>query len=221
MIFNKTEKLGYAFLAIIFIFSLYLGFINPEYFDNTFAAEDKTVESGTAIMLLCVSLLCFFRLFTISKGKSLTWKIGVLLFALLFFFGAGEEISWGQRIFGIESGDYFLQNNAQKETNLHNLVVGGKKINKIIFSQLLMVAMVVYLLVLPVLYRKKDWAKNLVNKFAVPVVKWHQTIAFIASTIIVAIIPPSRKWEVYELAFGVIFFLLFLYPLNDSIFKKK
>ena len=93
--------------------------------------------------------------------------------------------------------------------------------DKIIFSQLLMVAMVVYLLVLPVLYRKKDWAKNLVDKFAVPVVKWHQTIAFIASTIIVAIIPPSRKWEVYELAFGVIFFLIFLYPLNDYIFKKK
>lgn len=221
MTINKTEKLGYAFLAIIFIISLYLGFSNPDYFNNTFAAEDKAVESGTAIMLLCISLLCLFRLFTISKGKPITWKIGVFLFALLFFFGAGEEISWGQRIFGIESGDYFLQNNAQKETNLHNLVVEGKKINKIIFSQLLMVAMVIYLLVLPVLYRKKEWVKNLADKFAVPVVKWHQTIAFIASTILVAIIPPDRKWEVYELAFGVIFFLIFLYPLNGYIYNKE
>ena len=89
----------------------------PEYFNNTCTGEDQTVEYGTAIMLLCVSLLCLFRLFTMSKGKSITWKIGVFLFSLLFLFGAGEEISWGQRIFGIESGEYFMQNNAQKETN--------------------------------------------------------------------------------------------------------
>ncbi|MEL4307812.1 hypothetical protein [Joostella sp. CR20] len=221
MSINKTEKLGYAFLAVVFIFSLYLGFTNVDYFNNVFTAEDKTVETGTAIMLLCVSLLCFYRLFSISKGKSTTWKIGVLLFAILFFFGAGEEISWGQRIFGIESGEYFLQNNAQKETNLHNLVVGGKKVNKIIFSQLLMVAMVIYLIALPIMYRKMEWVKNLADNFAVPVVKWHQTIAFIISTILVAIIPADRKWEVYELAFGIIFFLIFLYPLNGYLFNKK
>ncbi|QLE00457.1 hypothetical protein HX109_02355 [Galbibacter sp. BG1] len=221
MTLNRTEKLGYAFLAIIFIYSLYLGFTNPEYFNNTFTAEDHTVEWGTAIMLLCISLLCLFRLFTISKGKSTTWKIGVFLFAILFFFGAGEEISWGQRIFGIESSEYFIANNAQGETNLHNLVVGGKKVNKIIFSQLLMVAMVIYLIVVPILYKKMAWVKNLADSFAVPVVKWHQTIAFIVSTILVAVIPPDRKWEVYEFAFGVIFFLIFLYPLNGFIFEKE
>ncbi len=220
MSFNKTEKLGYAFLVVIFIYSLYIGFTNPDYFNNTFAAEDNTVESATAFMLLCISLLCLYRFFAQGKGKSATWKLGVFMFALLFFFGAGEEISWGQRIFGIESSEYFVQNNAQKETNLHNLVVGGKKINKIIFSQLLMLTMVVYLLLVPILYRKKQWVKRLMDRFAVPVVKWHQTIAFIASTIIVAIIPPDRKWEVYEFAFGVIFFLIFLYPLNLHIFSR-
>ncbi|MDG3583620.1 hypothetical protein [Galbibacter pacificus] len=220
MALNKTEKLGYALLGIILIYSLYLGFTNPDYFNNTYAAEDHTVENGTAFMLLCISLLCLVRLFTISKGKSITWKLGVLLFAIVFFFGAGEEISWGQRIFGIESGEYFLQHNAQKETNLHNLVVGDTKINKIIFSQLLMIGMVVYLLAVPLMYRKMGWVKNLADKFAVPVVKWHQTIAFIAATVAVALIPADRKWEVYELAFGLIFFLIFLYPLNGYLFKK-
>ena len=41
--------------------------------------------------------------------------------ALIFIFGAGEEISWGQRIFNVESSEYFLENNAQGETNLHNM----------------------------------------------------------------------------------------------------
>ncbi|MCX2680278.1 hypothetical protein OOZ15_10035 [Galbibacter sp. EGI 63066] len=218
---NRTEKLGYTFLSIIFVLSLYLGFSNPQYFDNTFAAEDNTVEYATALMLLCVSLLCFFRLFSIGKGKSFTWKLGVFLFAILFLFGAGEEISWGQRIFNIESGEYFLQNNAQKETNFHNLVVGGKKVNKIVFSQLLMVGMVIYLIFLPILYRKNTWIKKTVDRFAVPVVKWQHTIAFVISTLIVTVIPPDRKWEVYELAFGVIFFLIFLGPLNASVFDRE
>jgi len=220
MTINRTEKLGYTFLAVIFALSLYLGFTDDTYFNDVFAAEDNAVEWATAIMLLCVSILCVFRLFTLSKEKSATWKLGVCAFALIFFFGAGEEISWGQRVFNIESSAFFMENNAQKETNLHNLVVSGKKVNKIVFSQLLMVAMVVYLIIVPILYRKMDWVKRLMQTFAVPVVQWHQTIAFLVSTLIVTIIPPSRKWEVYELAFGVIFFLIFLFPLNAYIFQK-
>jgi tetratricopeptide (TPR) repeat protein len=35
-----------------------------------------------------------------------------------------EEISWGQRIFGWESPDYFKSQNLQGETNLHNIITG-------------------------------------------------------------------------------------------------
>ncbi|UNY97583.1 hypothetical protein MQE36_10855 [Zhouia spongiae] len=218
---TRTDKIGYIFLIFVFILSLYFGFTDPDYFNNVFAAEDGTVEYGTAIMLLSISILCIYRLITLGGSKPHLWKVGVAIFALLFFFGAGEEVSWGQRIFGIESSDFFLQNNAQKETNLHNLVVGGKKVNKIVFSQLLMIAMVTYLLIVPLLYRKKEWVVKLTKKFAVPVVKWHHTIAFITCTILVNVIPASRKWEVYELAFGVIFLLIFLNPLNNILFKKS
>ncbi len=216
----KIDKPGYVFLALVFILSLYYGFTNPDYFNSNFAVEDGTVEYGTAIMLLLISILCIYRLFKIGKGKPALWKLGTFIFALLFFFGAGEEISWGQRIFEIESSEFFKQNNAQSETNLHNLVVDGKKINKIIFSQLLMLVMVFYLIISPLLYRKKEWFKNLANNFAVPIVKWHHTIAFVTSTLLVIINPPDRKWEVYEFAFGFIFLLIFLEPLNKVIFKK-
>ena len=217
---TKNDKLGYIFLSLVFILSLYYGFTDPVFFNSNFAVEDGVVEYGTAVMLLLISILCLYRLFKTGKGKPALWKLGTFVFALLFFFGAGEEISWGQRIFEIESSEFFKENNAQSETNLHNLVVEGKKINKIIFSQLLMVVMVMYLIISPILYRKKEWFKNLANKFAVPIVKWHHTIAFLVSTALVAINPPDRKWEVYELAFGVIFLLIFLEPLNKVIFKK-
>ncbi|MGE5309521.1 MAG: hypothetical protein ACM3JF_00395 [Sphaerimonospora mesophila] len=43
------------------------------------------------------------------------------LLALITFWMAMEEISWGQRIFKWETTAYFAENNMQGETNLHNL----------------------------------------------------------------------------------------------------
>ncbi|NER12217.1 hypothetical protein GWK08_02070 [Leptobacterium flavescens] len=218
---TKTDKIAYFVLGVIFLIGLYFGFTDLNYFDTGFTVEDGPVEWGTAIMLFCVFVLSVYHLFSLWKYKKALWRLGTLAFIVLFFFAAGEEISWGQRIFGIESGEFFQQNNAQGETNLHNLVVGDTKINKLIFSQLLMLVMVIYLLVTPFLYRKKEWVRSLFDRFAVPVVKWHHTIAFIIGTVLVAINPSSRKWEVYELAFGLIFFLIFLNPFNKRIFEKE
>ena len=138
---------------------------------------------------------------------------------LLFFFGAGEEISWGQRIFGIESSEYFKENNAQQETNLHNMVVGDTKINKLVFSQILTIVLVIYLIILPILYRKVKVIKNLVNNFAVPIAQLQHILAFILATGFLAFIPSNKKWELYELAFAVIFLLIYLYPYNKEVYK--
>jgi hypothetical protein len=218
---NRTEKLAYLFLILVFTLGIYYANTDLNHFDTVYTKEDGFAEYGTAFLLFCISILCFYRFFTFFKTKKTLWKFGVLAMAFVFIFGAGEEISWGQRIFNIESSEYFLENNAQGETNLHNMVVDGKKVNKIIFSQLLTIVLVLYLIITPFLYQKLEWFKNLVNKFAVPIVKWHHTIAFLVSTSLIMLMPSSRKWELYELAFGVIFFLIFLYPLNKQIFQKN
>lgn len=217
---TKTDIYGYAFIIFVFIIGVYTSNTNMNFFENVFVREDGSVEYGTAFLLLCISLLQLYRFKSLHKYKGLLWKIGTLFFIIVFFFGAGEEISWGQRIFNIESSTYFLENNAQQETNLHNMVVGGTKINKLIFSQLLTLVLVIYLIILPILYRKFGELKNLMAAFAVPLVRWHHTIAFIAVTIAIYAIPSSKKWELYELAFSVIFFLIFLNPHNTRIFSK-
>ena len=220
-IFSRIEKIGYSILALIVLFGLYLGLRDDIYFDVNYAQEDGPVEWGTAIMLFGIFVLSFYHLITLWSTKKILWKLGTFLFVVLFLFAAGEEISWGQRIFGVESGEFFIENNAQGETNLHNLMVGETKINKIIFSQLLFLVMFLYLIITPILYRKFSWFKDLANNFAVPIVKWHHTITFLVVTVFVALNPASRTWEVYELAFGAIFFLIFLGPLNKEIFERE
>jgi len=221
VILSKLEIFGFSFLLIVFVLGLYFGFTDENYFNSVFTVEDGLIEYLTAIMLIGISVLCLYRLFTLAKSKKAFWIIGTALFAILFIFGAGEEISWGQRIFGVESSDFFKENNAQGETNLHNMVVGGKKVNKLIFSQLLTLVLVIYLIICPILYRKANWFKDLANRFAVPIPKWPHTIAFLISTAAVLSIPSDRKWEVYELAFGVIFLLIFINPHNHSVFTRN
>ena len=216
---TKIDKIAYIILILVFGFGIYYANTNLQYFDEVYTKEDGFAEYGTAFLLFCSSILLVYRFFKIQKYKKLFWKIGILAMALVFLFGAGEEISWGQRIFDIESSDYFVEYSTQGETNLHNMVVDGKRVNKIIFSQLLTLVLVIYLLITPLLYRKYTPIKKLAKMFAVPIVKWHHTFAFLAVTGILFFIPSSRKWELYELAFGVIFLLIFLNPLNKTIYE--
>ncbi len=218
---TKTDSIAYLFLFVVLVFGLYYANTNTTYFEEVYTKEDGFFEYTTAFLLLCSSILLFYRFFKLFKVKKGFWKLGIFLMALVFLFGAGEEISWGQRIFNIESSAFFLENNAQGETNLHNIVIEGKKINKIIFGQLLTLILIIYLLILPVLYRKFKAIKNLATLFAVPIVKWHHTIAFLSTTGLVLLMPSHKKWELYELAFGIVFFLVFLNPFNAKIYKAS
>lgn len=217
---TKTDLYGYAFLIFVFAIGIYTSNTNANFFDNVFTKEDGSVEYATTFMLLTISILQLYRFFKLSKYKGYLWKIGMIGFVLIFFFGAGEEISWGQRILGIESSEYFKQNNAQQEMNLHNMVVGDIKINKLIFSKILTVILIIYLIILPVIYQNSGKLKNLMAKFAVPLPHWHHSLAFVIVTLAIFAIPSSKKWELYELAFGVIFFLIFINPYNSRIYSR-
>ena len=112
---------------------------------------------------------------------------------LVFVFGAGEEISWGQRILNIESSEFFVKHNAQREINIHNLIVNGKKINKIIFGTSLGVCIGAYFLILPIVYTKIDGIKHLVNRFAIPIPRVFHIISYIILIILVSMVDSSRK----------------------------
>jgi hypothetical protein len=90
--------------------------------------EDHYFENVGAISLFVTSVLFFYGFWVARKTLDKSWpslvkKLVYLGLALLFFFGAGEEISWGQRIFGFKTPDALAQVNKQDELNLHNLTV--------------------------------------------------------------------------------------------------
>ncbi|MGK7914013.1 MAG: hypothetical protein AB4038_00465 [Prochloraceae cyanobacterium] len=84
--------------------------------------EGGFIEYGTSLAYI----LAF--IFAIPIGKSFlerkSNKLGILyyLIAAAFLFVGMEEMSWGQRLLGIESPDFFQTYNSQSEITIHNLV---------------------------------------------------------------------------------------------------
>lgn len=97
--------------------------------NNVIAAaipEDHYFELIGASSLLVTSLLFLDGFRVARKTLDKTWtslakQLVYLGLAGLFFFGAGEEISWGQRILGFQTPQTLSQVNRQEEFNLHNL----------------------------------------------------------------------------------------------------
>ena len=88
--------------------------------------EDHFFELIGAFAFFVTSIL-FFNGFRVARKTldrswaSIVKKLVYLGLAFLFLFGAGEEISWGQRILGFQTPETLSEVNRQEEFNLHNL----------------------------------------------------------------------------------------------------
>jgi len=84
------------------------------------------------------------------RSSAYKWFFGLIALAGLYTYM--EEISWGQRLFGFESPEFFAANNVQGETNLHNFLTGPEStLLKDIIEYTLATALVGYGLLYPLL----------------------------------------------------------------------
>jgi len=216
-----TEKLGYAFIFTIVIAGVVMSHVNLEYYQGVYTREDGFVEWLTVIGLLAGASTCFYRAKVLARFRTPWFILGLVGMGCLFIFGAGEEISWGQRIFNWNIPDFFRENNSQGETNLHNLVVGGTKLNKLVFGLILSIVIAFYFLILPPLYRKFEKLKKLVDKFAVPIPKNTHIIAYLTLFGLSKLIVGHKPGEILEFGGCWIFYLMILEPFNRPLFSRK
>jgi hypothetical protein len=181
--------------------------------------EDGFLESLTTLALFAGAVLCVYRWRTLRHSHSRRFLFCTASLAAILVFGAGEEISWGQRILGIESPEFFQTHNKQAETNLHNMIVGGASINRIVFSKLLGLGVIVYLLPLPWLFDRSERVRSLVNAHAIPLPRWHHVALAVSA---VAIIETSRapaRGEITEFATATFALLILLNAKNGHIYQ--
>lgn len=95
-------------------YSVYL-YLSPKII-SVIGHEDNLFEWLTALSFLGAS--AFFTL-TFLKERNL-WFLAL---AFIFFFGFGEEISWGQRMLHFSTPETIYKMNVQEEFNIHNLKI--------------------------------------------------------------------------------------------------
>lgn len=89
----------------------------PVFHQRYLRGEDKLIEWLTFAGFIIGAIL----LFRTAVGRPRTAAVYLAGLGLFFFVCAGEEISWGQRIFGFKPSAEIKQVNEQHEFNLHNL----------------------------------------------------------------------------------------------------
>lgn len=125
---SRKKWLSGVFLLAILLFSYWIIGRLDEKTAFKLSVEDGVIEYLSSLFFFIAALISFYHFFVVkSVDKSYFLRTRknylILLLGLFFLFCAGEEISWGQRILGIETPEYMLRENAQKEFNFHNLYI--------------------------------------------------------------------------------------------------
>lgn len=134
---------GWIVAAAIFILATYAPLFAPDHILDAFAREDSTFEILSPLYLFVVSALfgiAWLRSKSSAAPHRFYWffRLSLIGCAALFLLAAAEEVSWGQRVFGIETPNLVKDVNVQKELTLHNLVLfqGEDAILPLNFDQL-------------------------------------------------------------------------------------
>ena len=118
-----------------------------ETFLRTMTIENGFFEIVSVVLLWVISI---YGIVTAIKNHKTVSKIAlvfIISFTFIAFIGGMEEISWGQQFFHFESSEFFLKENLQKETNLHNLM------DATIFSGIIYFAIYTFFIFTPLLYK--------------------------------------------------------------------
>ena len=150
---------------------------------QSLTAEDNLFENLTVAFYLTGALFCTAGLLVPrQRGRSIAryWLLG---WALLFLLVAMEEISWGQRMFGIETPGFIASHNGQDEVNLHNFA--SELVNRSFYSMVFLVGVV-----LPSAMLLSRTLGNVILRWGVPlpqddmIVPFALALAFVAPALL-------------------------------------
>lgn len=141
-----------------------------------FVAEDRFFEYLGALAFF-ISSGFFLYAYVLKRRNTnnipipIIKQLAFLTLALVFFFGAGEEISWGQRIFGFTTPESLIENNVQGETTIHNLELFEGSERLVTIDRLFEIFWFSFTIVIPIVYWLSESGRRFFDQF-LPVPHW-------------------------------------------------
>ncbi len=176
--------------------------------------EDSLVEWLTFTFLIAAGLVSLYIASRIkSKHNYFHWFF--ILFIGFNLLAGLEEISWGQRVFNIETTGVFREYSDQNEINLHNTFQG---IFQIKTKHIALLVLFIYGSLLPGLMRNKEIPSgNLaLRQFIIPPMFLRG--GFTIAAILMLDFQTGHEEEIGEFFFSICFFIMMLW--NSTLFKR-
>src|SRR5687768_1128450 len=98
---GRAERIVLAVLAALVVIGLALALYDAHLF-RLYTNEEGPIENLTVVALLGGAWVCFRRAWRLRRGRRALFLAATVLLGVLFVGAAGEELSWGQRLFGFE-----------------------------------------------------------------------------------------------------------------------
>lgn len=218
---EQIEKYGFPITLLLVVYGFFLASINKEYYDGIYTLRNGFICSLQQLLLFLLMLQSLTRAyrFGLIKKNYLPF-LTFCFFTLLFFFGFGEKIRWGQFIFDLPISEFFQKNNTQGQITIHNLKFGDFNVNKSVFGLFLGIVVACYSLIFPFLYAKKNRLALFVgDKLAVPVPRKDQILWYLFTVIIALSIPVPKRGELVQYAGVWSFAMFFTFPKNRKIYE--
>ena len=198
--------------------------------------EDGPFECAGAMFFIFTSILIFTLFFGKNRFQNeqdalyfstKSKRIWFLLLGILFFFLFGEEISWGQRIFGWAGFD----SNVQGETNFHNWWIFNYHISEpgakdevvktglaawLTAKKIFVYIFLSFLFLLPLGVKLVPFIQKLTKRFHLPIPAIELGILFILNILMYKALKPLTDFdgagrglaEIEEFNFALILFLI-------------
>jgi hypothetical protein len=220
--FRTTERVVLTLVGLVCTVGIALSRFAPEAFEQAYVVEDGWVEWSTVLALLAGALLCSRRFVRAVGRRAFGPAATALLLALAFTLGAGEELSWGQRVFGYGSTEFFRAHNTQGEMTLHNLQLGETRLNQLVFSNGLGLALLLWVLIVPLLYANWTAFVRRADGLAIPVLRARYGVALLALLLAVQVLGATgKRWELLEFGSAALLVLGIRFARNEAVLDGR
>lgn len=213
MVANKWY--GHPVIAVGILINVFVMVLALIWANDPPALWRLVVEDGIVewMQFLCFALLAGLLGFLAVEQWQREPKINLQLLAFtglcaLVALAALEEISWFQRILNIASPEFFLENNKQAETNIHNLAMGSGSLHKVLLLKIIAIVGITHNIILPIVARKRPGVQRWVEKMGLYLPPlWPSVIYIVLVAISHLAIDHPRKGELGEM-FGAVHYLV-------------
>ncbi|MES2875609.1 MAG: hypothetical protein V4708_17930 [Bacteroidota bacterium] len=211
---NKSEtgtlpKWGlYLFPILTVIFAAF--YLIDEDFYRSLIKEDSVIEWLTFFFLISAGIVSFIIAQKIWKKHQYLHWFFILFFGFNFLAGF-EEISWGQRVFNVETSGVFEKYSDQNEINLHNTFQG---IFRIKTKHIALIVLFIYGSILPGRFANNNLQNNRMplKQFIVPPLFLRG--GFTIAAILMLDFQTGHEEEIGEFFFSICFFIMMLWNLK-------